>query len=79
MTADEFARLGLRLFGYGWQSQCVQLLGRSRPQIVRYATGVEPIPPGMALLLRLCAARLNEGKPFAMPDAIGTIEAAPRP
>lgn len=48
MTAEEFRRAALKLFGKdrGWQTRCAQALGVDRASISRWLSGSIPTVPG---------------------------------
>jgi hypothetical protein len=73
MEASEFARIGERCFGYGWQQKLAEFVGYNRVQINRYACAAEPIPPHIATLLPMLAEKLDAGEPLQMPKPVGQV------
>lgn len=73
LEAAEFARLGERVYGFGWQQTFAKQTGYNRVQIGRYATGVEPIPPHMASLIKSLAALLDLGVAPDLPEPVGRV------
>lgn len=48
MTAEQFRKLALKLFGpeRGWQSRCAEALGTDRASVSRWISGGVPDVPG---------------------------------
>lgn len=48
MTAEQFRRLALNMFGpeRGWQSRCAEALGIDRASVSRWISGAVPTVPG---------------------------------
>jgi hypothetical protein len=73
MQAADFARLGQRCFGSGWQETFAGYAGYNRTSISHFGTGREPVPPHLALLLQMLADRLDEGKAPLLIKPVGRI------
>jgi hypothetical protein len=56
MTAEEFRRLAIKLFGpeRGWQSRCAQALGTDRANVSRWISGAVPSVPGPVAAAMKC-------------------------
>ena len=73
MSPTEFAKIGDRLFGFGWQGALARFVGYNRNQINRYACAAEPVPPHIATLVRLLAEKLDAGQPIHYPKPAGHL------
>lgn len=66
MTAEQFRRLALRLFGpeRGWQSRCAEALGVDRASVSRWISGAITTIPGpvAAAMTAWDEKRKREGK-----------------
>lgn len=56
MTAEQFRRLAIKLFGAerGWQTRCADALGTHRASVSRWVSGETPRVPGAVAAAMEC-------------------------
>ena len=73
MTPDDFAALGERAFGKGWQARFAEFIGYDRVSISEYAQGTRPVPILVTLALQGVVAKLDNGEAVQLLQPVGTV------
>lgn len=53
MTVAELREIGLKLFGYGWQTRIAEALGINPRTVRTWVAGADPVPGPASVALRL--------------------------